>query len=88
MLCIIVPCEINNFPSLLFFPFFPGVGQNLQDHLEVYIQQKCTKPITLYNAQKPVNMVRIGLEWLWKFTGMHAVILPLIDLELLQSFIH
>ncbi|NXL31484.1 CHDH protein, partial [Glaucidium brasilianum] len=50
----------------------PGVGQNLQDHLEVYVQQKCTKPITLYNAQKPVKMVRIGLEWLWKFTGEGA----------------
>ncbi|XP_053889666.1 choline dehydrogenase, mitochondrial isoform X2 [Malaclemys terrapin pileata] len=46
-----------------------GVGQNLQDHLEVYIQQKCTKPITLYKAQKPVNMAKIGLEWLWKCTG-------------------
>ncbi|NXQ48764.1 CHDH protein, partial [Catharus fuscescens] len=50
----------------------PGVGQNLQDHLEVYVQQKCTKPITLYSAQKPLNMVRIGLEWLWKFTGEGA----------------
>lgn len=26
----------------------PGVGQNLQDHLEVYIQHKCKKPVTLY----------------------------------------
>ncbi|KAM4721709.1 choline dehydrogenase, mitochondrial [Rhinophrynus dorsalis] len=47
----------------------PGVGQNLQDHLEVYIQQQCTKPVTLYRAQKPVKMVKIGLEWLWRFTG-------------------
>ncbi|XP_037761494.1 choline dehydrogenase, mitochondrial [Chelonia mydas] len=47
----------------------PGVGQNLQDHLEVYIQQKCTEPITLYKAQKLINMAKIGLEWLWKFTG-------------------
>ncbi|XP_037654245.1 choline dehydrogenase, mitochondrial [Choloepus didactylus] len=47
----------------------PGVGQNLQDHLEVYIQQECTRPITLHSAQKPLQMVRIGLEWLWKFTG-------------------
>ncbi|XP_048343619.1 choline dehydrogenase, mitochondrial [Sphaerodactylus townsendi] len=46
-----------------------GVGQNLQDHLEVYIQQKCTQPLTLYKAQKPLNMIKIGLEWLWKFTG-------------------
>lgn len=75
----------NNFFFFSFLlpppPFYspPGVGQNLQDHLEVYVQQKCTKPITLYNAQKPVNMVRIGLEWLWKFTGMkHSM----------QSFYH
>ncbi|OCT58656.1 choline dehydrogenase, mitochondrial [Xenopus laevis] len=47
----------------------PGVGQNLQDHLEVYIQQQCLRPITLYKAQKPMNMIRIGLEWLWRFTG-------------------
>lgn len=47
----------------------PGVGQNLQDHLELYIQQACTRPITLHAAQKPLRKVRIGLEWLWKFTG-------------------
>ncbi|XP_060095764.1 choline dehydrogenase, mitochondrial [Heteronotia binoei] len=46
-----------------------GVGQNLQDHLEVYVQQKCTQPLTLYKSQKPLNMMKIGLEWLWKFTG-------------------
>ena len=28
----------------------PGVGANLQDHLELYIQQACTQPITLYSA--------------------------------------
>ncbi|KAE8612759.1 hypothetical protein XENTR_v10012974 [Xenopus tropicalis] len=47
----------------------PGVGQNLQDHLEVYIQRQCTRPVTLYRAQKPLRMIRIGLEWLWGFTG-------------------
>ncbi|KAG8431028.1 hypothetical protein GDO86_019546, partial [Hymenochirus boettgeri] len=50
----------------------PGVGQNLQDHLEVYVQQQCTKPVTLYRAQKPIRMVKIGLEWLWRFTGEGA----------------
>uniref|UniRef100_A0A5F4WF23 Choline dehydrogenase n=1 Tax=Callithrix jacchus TaxID=9483 RepID=A0A5F4WF23_CALJA len=47
----------------------PGVGQNLQDHLEIYIQQACTHPITLHSAQKPLRKARIGLEWLWKFTA-------------------
>ncbi|KAL4678077.1 hypothetical protein H8959_020751 [Pygathrix nigripes] len=50
----------------------PGVGQNLQDHLEIYIQQACTRPITLHSAQKPLQKVCIGLEWLWKFTGKGA----------------
>uniref|UniRef100_A0A8C6IB91 Choline dehydrogenase n=1 Tax=Mus spicilegus TaxID=10103 RepID=A0A8C6IB91_MUSSI len=47
----------------------PGVGQNLQDHLEVYVQQACTQPITLHSAQKPLRKVCIGLEWLWSYTG-------------------
>lgn len=47
----------------------PGVGQNLQDHLEIYIQHACTHPITLHSAQKPLRKVCIGLEWLWRFTG-------------------
>ena len=49
----------------------PGVGSNLQDHLEVYIQQACTKPITLYSAQWkfPHNMIQIGLEWFLRSTG-------------------
>ncbi|XP_060622040.2 choline dehydrogenase, mitochondrial [Anolis sagrei] len=50
----------------------PGVGQNLQDHLEVYVQQKCTQPITLYKAQKPLQMIMIGLEWFLKSTGKGA----------------
>ncbi|XP_051915412.1 choline dehydrogenase, mitochondrial [Hippocampus zosterae] len=50
----------------------PGVGNNLQDHLELYVQQKCTQPITLYKAQKPFHMVKIGLEWLSVFTGYGA----------------
>ncbi|XP_062924163.1 choline dehydrogenase, mitochondrial [Mobula hypostoma] len=50
----------------------PGVGQNLQDHLELYVQQECIKPITLYKSQKPFKMIQIGLEWLWKFTGEGA----------------
>ncbi|XP_068838273.1 choline dehydrogenase, mitochondrial [Capricornis sumatraensis] len=50
----------------------PGVGQNLQDHLEIYIQQACTRPITLHSAQKPLRKAWIGLEWLWKFTGYGA----------------
>ncbi|CAH8869621.1 unnamed protein product [Trichobilharzia szidati] len=44
----------------------PGVGQNLQDHLELYVQQACKKPITLYKAQwkYPHIMIGIGLNWI------------------------
>ena len=30
----------------------PGVGQNLQDHLELYVVQKCKKPVSLLKDQK------------------------------------
>ena len=33
----------------------PGVGENLQDHLEIYVQHACTRPITLYSALKPLG---------------------------------
>jgi len=47
-----------------------GVGQNLQDHLEIYIQQECTQPITLYKWQQPHNMVKIGAQWFLNRTGL------------------
>ncbi|KMW05791.1 choline dehydrogenase [Brucella canis] len=47
----------------------PGVGQNLQDHLEVYIQQECTQPITLYSELNLFSKARIGVEWLLFKTG-------------------
>ncbi|UWL61383.1 choline dehydrogenase [Brucella pseudintermedia] len=47
----------------------PGVGQNLQDHLEVYIQQECTQPITLYSKLNLFSKARIGAEWLFFKTG-------------------
>jgi len=48
----------------------PGVGQNLQEHLEMYIQQQCTKPITLYTYTKPVPMVAAGIQWFLTRTGV------------------
>ncbi|XP_071807433.1 choline dehydrogenase, mitochondrial-like [Asterias amurensis] len=52
----------------------PGVGENLQDHLDLYVQYECTQPITLYKAQWkfPHNMIRIGLEWFLFQTGLGA----------------
>ena len=50
----------------------PGVGRNLQDHLEIYVQHACTKPITLYSALKPLAKARIGLEWYLAKSGLGA----------------
>jgi choline dehydrogenase len=50
----------------------PGVGRNLQDHVEIYIQHACTKPISLYAAQKPWRKLGIGLEWILLKRGLGA----------------
>jgi choline dehydrogenase len=42
----------------------PGVGENLQDHLEVYIQHACTQPVSVAPALKWRNRPWVGLEWL------------------------
>ncbi|MEX2647956.1 MAG: choline dehydrogenase [Alphaproteobacteria bacterium] len=50
----------------------PGVGKNLQDHLECYVQYACTQPVTLYPALKPLGRLRVGIEWLLFNTGLGA----------------
>ena len=47
-----------------------GVGGNLQDHLDCSIQYESTKPITLYSAMKPTNMIKTGLQYLLFGTGL------------------
>ncbi|HMG49558.1 MAG TPA: choline dehydrogenase [Inquilinus sp.] len=48
----------------------PGVGRNLQDHLELYIQYECTKPITLYSVENPLYKAKVGLEWFLFRSGL------------------
>ncbi|MFT7311496.1 MAG: choline dehydrogenase, partial [Paracoccaceae bacterium] len=50
----------------------PGVGQNLQDHLELYIQQACIQPITLFKYWNLFGKARVGLEWLLTGKGPGA----------------
>ena len=50
----------------------PGVGRNLQDHLEIYVQHACTQPISLYRAQRPWNKLWIGASWLLLGRGIGA----------------
>jgi choline dehydrogenase len=50
----------------------PGVGQNLQDHLELYIQQACTQSITLYKHWSLFGKALAGAEWVFFKTGLGA----------------
>ena len=50
----------------------PGVGANLQDHLEVYIQQASLQPITLYKHWNLLSKGVIGIQWLFTKTGLGA----------------
>jgi choline dehydrogenase len=50
----------------------PGVGQNLQDHLELYIQMASSQPITLYKHWNLLSKAVIGAQWLFTKTGMGA----------------
>ncbi len=44
----------------------PGVGENLQDHLEVYVQHSCTQPVSMAPALKWRNRPWIGFKWLFR----------------------
>jgi choline dehydrogenase len=50
----------------------PGVGQNLQDHMELYIQQESIRPITLYSKLNLFSKALIGAEWLFFKSGLGA----------------
>ncbi|MFK7870695.1 MAG: choline dehydrogenase [Roseobacter sp.] len=50
----------------------PGVGQNLQDHLEVYFQMASKTPITLYKYWNLLSKAMIGAQWLFTKTGLGA----------------
>lgn len=43
----------------------PGVGENLQDHLEVYVQHSCTQPVSLNPLMKMRSRPWIGLKWIF-----------------------
>ena len=50
----------------------PGVGANLQDHPEIYVQYRSKLPVTLYPALKPWNQLAIGARWLLAGSGIGA----------------
>ena len=50
----------------------PGVGANLQDHLEIYFQMSSKQPITLYRYWNPVAKGLLGAQWLLTGRGLAA----------------
>lgn len=50
----------------------PGVGENLQDHLEFYFQVACKEPITLYSSLNLWSRALIGARWLLRKDGLGA----------------
>ncbi len=50
----------------------PGVGENMQDHLEVYVQYNCTQPVSMQPALKWWNQPWIGFQWLFFRKGAAA----------------
>ncbi len=50
----------------------PGVGQNLQDHLEVYFQMAASQPITLFRYWNLFGKALVGAQWLFTRKGPGA----------------
>jgi choline dehydrogenase len=50
----------------------PGVGENLQDHLEVYVQYASKQPVSMQPALKMWRRPFIGADWLFRRSGPGA----------------
>ena len=49
-----------------------GVGENLQDHLEIYVQMECLKPVSIYRYYNVLGKAVVGAQWLFTRTGLGA----------------
>ena len=50
----------------------PGVGENLQDHLDWPIQYECTQPVSLYSSTTKLGQLKTGLQWFLAKSGVGA----------------
>jgi len=50
----------------------PGVGSNLQDHLEVYVQQAASQPVSLFKYWNLIGKGYVGARWLLRGDGPGA----------------
>jgi choline dehydrogenase len=49
-----------------------AVGQNLQDHLVAISAYQCLKPVTIHKADRPLNKLATGIQWLATRKGLGA----------------
>lgn len=66
------PAEVLKAAGIPVVHNLPGVGENLQDHLEVYFQIESKEPVTLHSKLNLFSKGLIGLEWLLFRTGLGA----------------
>ncbi|WP_434145235.1 choline dehydrogenase [Photobacterium leiognathi] len=66
------PAAVLENAKINFVHDLPGVGANLQDHLEVYFQYHCNEAITLNSKLDLVSKGKIGAQWLLTRTGLGA----------------
>ena len=66
------PKKVLNDVGIEILHALPGVGENLQDHLEVYFQYHCKKPITLNSKLNLISKGLIGIQWILAKTGLGA----------------
>ena len=66
------PKEVLNNAGVEVLHELPGVGENLQDHLEVYFQYNCKKPITLNSKLNLFSKGLIGVQWILAKSGLGA----------------
>ena len=48
----------------------PGVGHNLQDHLDAIIANECSQPITLHSQTSLINMLKTGMQYTFTKGGI------------------
>ena len=66
------PKDVLNKAGVELVHDLPGVGQNLQDHLEIYFQYHCSQPITLNSKLGLLSKGMIGAQWILTRTGLGA----------------
>jgi choline dehydrogenase len=68
------PSQLLSSLSIPVVADLPGVGENLQDHLQLRVMYKCTKPITTNDDLASLfGKARIALQWAFKRTGPLAI---------------